>query len=45
MKKVIAVDIETLYEIADAIQVHVEQLLYCSQNALPYLQRTAVLHF
>ncbi|MGN0158608.1 MAG: helix-turn-helix domain-containing protein [Brotaphodocola sp.] len=25
----IAVDIETLYEIADAIQVHVEQLLYC----------------
>ena len=26
----IAVDIETLYEIADAIQVHVEQLLYCS---------------
>ena len=25
----IAIDIETLYEIADAIQVHVEQLLYC----------------
>lgn len=26
----IAIDIETLYEIADALQVHVEQLLYCS---------------
>lgn len=25
----IAIDIETLYEISDAIQVHVEQLLYC----------------
>jgi transcriptional regulator with XRE-family HTH domain len=25
----IAIDIETLYEIADALQVHVEQLLYC----------------
>ncbi|MEW4413124.1 helix-turn-helix transcriptional regulator [Clostridium sp. AN503] len=25
----IAVDVETLYEIADAVQVHVEQLLYC----------------
>ena len=25
----ISIDIETLYEIADAIQVHVEQLLYC----------------
>ena len=39
----IAIDIETLYEIADAIQVHVEQLLYCpprravisSQNNCP----------
>ena len=28
-KDEIAIDIETLYEIADAIQVHVEQLLYC----------------
>lgn len=26
----ISVDIETLYEIADALQIHVEQLLYCS---------------
>ncbi|AOY77539.1 helix-turn-helix domain-containing protein [Clostridium formicaceticum] len=25
----ISVDIETLYEIADALQIHVEQLLYC----------------
>lgn len=25
----IAIDIETLYELADALQVHVEQLLYC----------------
>ncbi len=28
----ISVDIETLYEIADALQVHVEQLLYCRPN-------------
>ena len=25
----IAIDIETLYDLADALQIHVEQLLYC----------------
>ena len=25
----ISIDIETLYEIADALQIHVEQLIYC----------------
>ena len=28
----IAVDIETLYELADALHIHVEQLLYCRPN-------------
>ncbi|MEA5083630.1 MAG: helix-turn-helix transcriptional regulator [Lachnospiraceae bacterium] len=28
----ISVDVETLYEIADALHVHVEQLLYCRQK-------------
>lgn len=28
----IAVDIETLYNIADALHIHVEQLLFCRQN-------------
>ena len=29
----IAVDIETLYEIADVLHIHVEQLLYCRPAA------------
>lgn len=33
----IAVDIETLYELADALQIHVEQLLYCNPKKTPYL--------
>lgn len=28
----IAIDIETLYEIADVLDIHVEQLLYCSKE-------------
>ena len=31
----ISVDIETLYEIADALDVHVEQLLYCPPRFSP----------
>ena len=29
----ISIDIETLYEIADALHIHVEQLLYCRPAA------------
>ncbi len=32
----IAVDIETLYELADALHIHVEQLLYCNPQKSPY---------
>ena len=37
----ITVDVETLYDLADALQVHVEELLYCRPNRVQITGRSA----
>mgnify|MGYP001346005309 CR=1 FL=1 len=36
----IAVDVETLYEIADALKIHIEQLLYCRPDRVDMMPKS-----